>query len=84
VRADPPDPEAAVSRFREALAVAEELEMRPLQAHCHLGLGKLYRPMGRANESRVELSTAVAMLREMEMTYWLPDAEAALAQVDVG
>ena len=50
--------------------------MRPLQAHCHLGLGKLYRQAGRPDEARAELSTAVAMLREMEMTYWLPEAEA--------
>jgi tetratricopeptide (TPR) repeat protein len=73
--------EQAVSRYREALALAEELEMRPLQAHCHLGLGKLYRQIGRLEEARSELSTAVTMLREMEMTFWLPDAEAELARV---
>ena len=38
-----PDVDEAEARYREALALAEELEMRPLQAHCHLGLGKLYR-----------------------------------------
>ena len=66
--------------YREALALAENLGMRPLQAHCHLGLGKLYRRMGRIDEARAELSTAVAMLGEMGMTFWLPEAEAALAQ----
>ena len=56
--------------------------MRPLQAHCHLGLGKLYRRVGRLDEARAELSTAVAMLREMGMTFWLPEAEAELAKAD--
>jgi class 3 adenylate cyclase/tetratricopeptide (TPR) repeat protein len=70
---------AAQPAFGEALALADELGMRPLQAHCHLGLGKLYRRMGRNEEARAELSTAVDMLRQMEMTFWLPEAEAELA-----
>ena len=57
----------AESRYREAQTLAEELRMRPLQAHCRLGLGKLYRRTGRAQEARFELSAAVAMLRAMEM-----------------
>jgi tetratricopeptide (TPR) repeat protein len=77
---DPPDTHAAESRYREALAPAEALGMRPLQAHCHLGLGKLYRRVGRLEEAHIELSTAVAMLREMGMTFWLPEAESELAQ----
>jgi hypothetical protein len=56
--------------------------MRPLQAHSHLGLGKLYRRVGRPDAARSELATAVAMLREMGMAYWLPEAEAELAQTD--
>jgi len=78
-RREPPDAPAAEARYREALAQAGELGMRPLQAHCHLGLGKLYRRIGRSDEARPELSTAVAMLREMEMTFWLPEAGAELA-----
>ena len=78
---EPPDLAEAEARYREALALAEDLGMRPLQAHCHLGLGKLYRRMGRADEARPELSTAVSMLREMGMTFWLPEAERELAQV---
>jgi tetratricopeptide (TPR) repeat protein len=70
----------AEARYRDALALAEELGMRPLQARCHLGLGKLYRRVGRNDEARAELSTAVAMLREMGMAFWLPEAEAELAQ----
>ena len=79
VRRASPDVQEAVGRYRESLALAEELGMRPLQAHCHLGLGKLYRQTGRVEAARSELSTAVDMLREMGMTFWLPDAEAALA-----
>ena len=54
--------------------------MRPLQAHCHLGLGKLYRRTGRLDEARTALSTAVTMLREMGMAFWLPEAEGELAE----
>jgi hypothetical protein len=62
----------------EALTLAEELGMRPLQAHCRLGLGKLYRRTDRLDEARSELATAIAMLREMRMTLWLPEAEAEI------
>jgi hypothetical protein len=81
-RRDPLDAADAEARLRDALARAEELEMRPLQAHCHLGLSKLYRRLSRLDEAHAELSMAVAMLREMGMTFWLPEAEAELAQAD--
>ena len=55
--------------------------MRPLQAHCHFGLGTLYNQMGRAQQARTALGTAIELYRTMEMTFWLPQAEAALAQV---
>jgi tetratricopeptide (TPR) repeat protein len=67
--------------YRQALALAEELGMRPLQAHCHRGLGTLYATIGRRVEARAELSTAIKLYRTMEMTLWLPEAEAALAQL---
>ena len=65
-----------------ALALADELGMRPLQAHCHRGLGTLYAKIGRLEQARAELSTAIDLYRAMEMTFWLPQAEAALAQVE--
>ena len=80
-RGAPPDAAEAEARYREALTSAEKLQMRPLQAHCHLGLGTLYRKTGRPGEARTELGAAVEMLRAMEMTFWLSDAEAELAQV---
>jgi hypothetical protein len=56
--------------------------MHPLVAHCHLGLGTLYMKVGRPEHARAELSTAIEMYRAMEMTFWLPQTEVALAQVE--
>jgi hypothetical protein len=56
--------------------------MRPLQAHCHLGLGTLYVKVGQMETARTELSAAIELYRAMEMTFWLPQAEAMLAQVE--
>jgi tetratricopeptide (TPR) repeat protein len=78
---EPPEAEAAKTHYRQALALAEELGMRPLQAHCHLGLGTLYTQAGQREHACAALNTAVDLYRTMEMTFWLPQAEAALAQV---
>jgi hypothetical protein len=56
--------------------------MRPLVVHCHLGLGMLYRKLGRGEQSHAELSAAIALYRAMDMTFWLPQAEAALAEAE--
>jgi hypothetical protein len=56
--------------------------MRPLVAHCHLGLGTLYAKMRQREQAHAELSAAIELYRAMDMTLWLPQAEAALAQVD--
>jgi class 3 adenylate cyclase/tetratricopeptide (TPR) repeat protein len=77
-----PEVEQAESYYHAALALADELGMRPLLAHCHRGLGVLYGKIGRPEPARVELSTAIEMYRTMDMTFWLPEAEAALAQVE--
>jgi len=55
--------------------------MRPLQAHCHLSLGTLYSQVGLAQQAHLALGTAIELYRAMEMTFWLPQAEAALAYV---
>jgi tetratricopeptide (TPR) repeat protein len=78
---DPPAVEPATASYRQALALAEELGMRPLQAHCHRGLGTLYARIGRPEQARLALSAAIALYRAMEMTFWLPQAEAALAKM---
>ena len=67
--------------YREALALAGELGMRPLVAHCHLGLGKLYRPTDQRERAREHLTTAATMYREMDMRFWLEKADAELAKV---
>jgi tetratricopeptide (TPR) repeat protein len=77
-----PEAELAEAHYRQALALAEELGMRPLVAHCHLGLGTLYARIGRIEQARAELAAAIDLYRTMDMTFWLPQAEAALAQVE--
>jgi predicted ATPase len=74
--------EAAASYYEQALALAEELGMRPLQAHCHRGLGTLYARTGQRQQAHAALAAAIDLYRDMEMTFWLPQAEAALAQVE--
>jgi class 3 adenylate cyclase/DNA-binding winged helix-turn-helix (wHTH) protein/tetratricopeptide (TPR) repeat protein len=71
--------ELAEAHFSQALALADDLGMRPFQAHCHHSLGTLYRQTGRDALARAALSTAIEMYRAMDMTFWLPQAEAALA-----
>jgi tetratricopeptide (TPR) repeat protein len=73
-----PDIDQAETYYQQALTLASELGMRPLQAHCHYGLGTLYRQMGREEEARAALSTAIDLYREMDMVFWLPTVEAAL------
>jgi tetratricopeptide (TPR) repeat protein len=80
-RREPPESVSAEARYRQALSLAEELGMRPLQAHCHHGLGTLYAEIDRRGSARAELSAAIDLYRAMDMTFWLPQAEAALAQV---
>jgi predicted ATPase len=79
---DPPETDQAEAHYQQALTLANELGMRPLQAHCHRGLGKLYSQTGQLEQARTELSTALEMYRDMEMTFWLPQTEAALAAVE--
>jgi tetratricopeptide (TPR) repeat protein len=81
---DPPEVEPAEVSYREALALADELGMRPLVAHCHLGLGTLYAKIGRLEHARSDLSTAIDLYRAMEMTFWLVRAEAARAKALLG
>jgi tetratricopeptide (TPR) repeat protein len=78
----PPDIDGAIAHYRQALALAEELGMRPLQAHCHRSLGTLYATAGQREQARAALTDAIALYHAMEMTFWLPQAEASLAQVE--
>jgi tetratricopeptide (TPR) repeat protein len=79
---NPPEAMPAEAHYRQALALADELGMRPLLAHCHRGLGTLYVKTGQREQACTALSTAIELYRVMDMTFWLPQAEAALAQVE--
>src|SRR5438128_1547 len=70
----------AEAYYHDALALAGRLGMLPLVAHCHLGLGKLYRRTGKRQQAHEHLTTATTMYREMGMTYWLEKAEPELAR----
>jgi hypothetical protein len=54
--------------------------MRPVAAHCALGLARLYQRTGRRHEAREQITAAVTMYREMDMQFWLPEAEAAMRE----
>jgi class 3 adenylate cyclase/tetratricopeptide (TPR) repeat protein len=81
-RRKPPEREPAEAHYCQALALADERGMRPLQSHGHLGLGTLYARIGQREQARAELSAAIELYRAMEMTFWLPQAEATLAEVE--
>jgi DNA-binding NtrC family response regulator/tetratricopeptide (TPR) repeat protein len=82
VQREPPNCEAAETCYCQALALAEALEMRPLQAHCHRGLGTLYATTGQQEQARTALATAIAMYQSMDMTFWLPETETTLVILD--
>jgi len=73
------DAESAEAHYTKALALAEPRGMRPLVAHCHLGLAKLYRRTGKRVQAHEHLTAAIAMYREMDMPFWLAQAEAERA-----
>jgi hypothetical protein len=70
--------EDAEGYYREALALGGELGMRPLVAHCHFGLGKLSQRTGKRGQAQEHLSTATTMYREMDMRFYLEQAEREL------
>jgi class 3 adenylate cyclase/tetratricopeptide (TPR) repeat protein len=70
----------AEAHYRQALALAQALGLRPLMAHCHLGLGALYRHAGKQPEAREHLTTAKTMFGEMDMRFWREQAEAELKE----
>jgi tetratricopeptide (TPR) repeat protein len=74
--------ERGEAHYRQALALATDLGMRPLVAHCHFGLGRLYRCTGERGQAQEHLTTATAMYRAMDMRFWLEKAEAMLAAQD--
>jgi class 3 adenylate cyclase/tetratricopeptide (TPR) repeat protein len=78
---DARDFERSADDYRRALAEADELGLRPLRAHCWLGLGILNEQAGRTEEARTALHRARDLFRDMEMTFWLPETESALRRL---
>jgi class 3 adenylate cyclase/tetratricopeptide (TPR) repeat protein len=67
--------------YREAMRLAGELGMRPLVAHCHLGLGRLHRRTGRRAVTEDHLTTATALFNAMGMRFWTAQSEAELTSL---
>jgi hypothetical protein len=70
------DADMGEAHYRRALVLAEPRHMRPLIAHCHLGLGKLRRRTGRREEAHEHFSIAMSMYGAMAMPYWPGQVEA--------
>jgi hypothetical protein len=75
-RESPSEADTTAVRFREALALAEALRMRPLAAHCYASLGKIARRAGADVSAPAHLTTAMRMYGEMGMRFWLDRAAA--------
>ncbi|MEK6209453.1 MAG: hypothetical protein AABM64_03625 [Pseudomonadota bacterium] len=75
---EPEDRKEVLDGYLAALHLAEELEMRPLIAHCRLGMGQLHQRMGRLSEARAEFSRATEMYRQMDMQFYLKQSEVEL------
>jgi class 3 adenylate cyclase/tetratricopeptide (TPR) repeat protein len=73
--------ENAEDYYREALALAKPRGMRPLVAHCHLGLSKFHHLRGHRDQAQEHLKIAISMYREMDMKYWLERASAAAGKL---
>jgi class 3 adenylate cyclase/tetratricopeptide (TPR) repeat protein len=74
--------EQAFHPYLQAREQAKQLGMRPLLAHCHMGLGQLYLKRGRSEEARPELTAALDLYRSMGMSFWVPQAESSLAKIN--
>jgi tetratricopeptide (TPR) repeat protein len=75
------DAERAAGHYAKALVLATARGMRPLIAHCHLGLGTVYRRTGNRQQAQEQLANAKAMYREMEMRFWLRKSETEVRQL---
>jgi tetratricopeptide (TPR) repeat protein len=73
--------EEAERYYEQALTLTLELGMRPLQAHCHVGLGHLYEAMCSAEKARLEFSHAIGLYRSMDMASWLSRAETSMTRL---
>jgi class 3 adenylate cyclase/tetratricopeptide (TPR) repeat protein len=75
VEREAPALDRAEENYRKALALAEQLGMRPLEGHCHRGLSRLHCRTGNAEAAAAEVAAARDLYRAMDMTFWLQEAE---------
>jgi tetratricopeptide (TPR) repeat protein len=61
------DARMAAQHYEEAIALATELEMRPLVARCHRGSGELLRRLGRHAAARRHIALATTMAATMRL-----------------
>ena len=71
-------PDQAEAHYRRALGLCRELHMRPLAAHCRVGIGSVHAARGSIAEARTEIAAAIDEFRGMEMTLWQERAQAVL------
>ena len=76
------DADTAEAHYRKALELADARGIRPLVAHCHLGLGELFQRTSRRSEAEQHLTAATAMYRDMEMLFYLEQAQSALSPAE--
>jgi tetratricopeptide (TPR) repeat protein len=72
--------EMAEGHYRKAMALASELGMVPLLAHCHLGIGKGHGRTINGLQAREHLVKAASLYRTLEMPFWMHEAEASLQE----
>jgi hypothetical protein len=80
-KGEPLDADEAERQYHESATPSRVLGMRPLAAHCHLGLGKVYRRTDKREQAQEHLTTATTMYRDMGMTYWVEKAEAESREI---
>jgi len=74
------DPQTGKAYYQEALSLAEPRGMRPLVAHCHRGLGNLYRRIGKPKKAQEHFAPAAAMYAEMGMQFWSENLEKGIGR----
>jgi hypothetical protein len=80
-RRSPLNAELVKTNYATALSLAQELGMRPLQAHCHLARGDVFAQVSDRSKARAELLEAAELYRVMSMPFWLSKAETALGEL---
>ena len=78
---DPPLMEESETAYGQALAMAREMGVRPLESRCRLGLGVLYGRLGRRELARTELAAAREAFSALGMPFWDAQAEAESARL---